>query len=352
MNTSDYSFGAKLLHRMVLGSPALCELSFDIEQTVHASGKYAHGYDDRYVFVSGLARSGTTALLRSFHDTRLFASLTYADMPFILAPNLWSTVSFTQKHMELKERAHKDGIWVNAKSPEALDEVFWKVFLHDSYILPDRLVLNDIPADVLARYESYIQLILKRNYKGQTLRYLSKNNNNILRFQPILSKFPKAVIIIPFREPVQHALSLQAQHLHFCRMQTDDRFILDYMNWIGHHEFGLNHKPFCLKDMAMMSRLTDFDRTSVNYWLLTWLNYYSYVMENFSTTCVLFSYEIFCRAPAKAMQQLFEKIELPENIAFDATPFQPKTRSDDEADERILAECHALYGNMLNRVMS
>jgi hypothetical protein len=348
MNTSDYNYGARLLHRIVLGSPTLTELSFDIECAVHGSGRGPVQSDERHVFVSGLARSGTTALMRCFYETGLFASLTYADMPFILAPNLWSSLSFAPKHTELKERAHKDGILVNVESPEALDEVFWKVFLHDNYILPDRLILHDSPEPVLAQYDRYLHLVIRKNDQGRPLRYLSKNNNNILRFRALLSRFPRATIIIPFREPLQHALSLLAQHRHFIRLQSDDPFILEYMNWIGHHEFGSNHKLFDLQNAAVMQRMAQFDKSNINYWLLTWLNYYSYALAQFATNCLWFSHETFCQAPTRSIQQLFEHIGLPA-LESDLAPFQAKTRADAEADKRILKDCLSVYEQLMQR---
>ena len=75
------------------------------------------------VFVAGVARSGTTILLNAIYDSDEFASLSYADMPFVLAPNLWSKISSTSKHL-IKERAHGDGIKVSSDSPEAFEEVF------------------------------------------------------------------------------------------------------------------------------------------------------------------------------------------------------------------------------------
>ena len=44
------------------------------------------------------------------------------------APNLWSKISFRNKDLELKERAH-NGIKVSTESPEAFEEVFWKTLL-------------------------------------------------------------------------------------------------------------------------------------------------------------------------------------------------------------------------------
>jgi len=349
MNVHGYNAAAKWLHRITLGSRGIAEISFDIERALYADAGPALPGHDQPVFVSGLARSGTTALLRALYDTRLFASLTYADMPFILAPNLWRTLSPGRHDMEHKERAHQDGIFVNAESPEAFDEVFWKVCLRDRYILPDRLVVNDVTAEVLALYQSYIRLILKKNDNGRPLRYLSKNNNNVLRLQSIIAGFPRAVIIIPFRDPVQHALSLLSQHIHFCRLQAADRFVLEYMNWIGHHEFGLNQKPFALADAGLLDRLVHQDRCHINYWLLTWMNYYSFVLDHFADACFLFSYETFCREPATVLLNVFPRIGVPCS-ALDIQPFQAKARSDSGADGSIVKECYSLYQKLLDRM--
>ena len=46
-----------------------------------------------------MARSGSTILLNSIYKTDIFASLTYADMPFVLAPNLWSKISLIKVNL-------------------------------------------------------------------------------------------------------------------------------------------------------------------------------------------------------------------------------------------------------------
>ena len=79
----------------------------------------------QHVFISGLARAGTTVLMRKFHATGLYRSLTYRDMPFVLAPNLWRRLSLiSRREIENAERAHGDNLFVNIDSPESLDEVF------------------------------------------------------------------------------------------------------------------------------------------------------------------------------------------------------------------------------------
>ena len=77
-----------------------------------------------HVFVTGMARSGTTVLLNAIYESNSFASLTYQDMPFILSPNLWSKINKDGFEIKKQERAHGDGISKNTSSPEAFEEVF------------------------------------------------------------------------------------------------------------------------------------------------------------------------------------------------------------------------------------
>ena len=61
---------------------------FDLEKIFFLRADYKT--DKNHVFVSGMARSGTTILLNAIYETDEFAALTYQDMPFILSPNIWS----------------------------------------------------------------------------------------------------------------------------------------------------------------------------------------------------------------------------------------------------------------------
>lgn len=345
MNEIKYNFFSRLLHRVSLGSKAVSEISFDIENAIYLKKNLPLNKEGNHVFITGLARSGTTALMQTLYDTKVFASLTYDDMPFILAPNLGEKFAKKQKIGELKERAHKDGIYINNESPEALDEVFWKVFLDNNYIKKDRLLKNKISTEIAAKFNNYIELILIKNYKSIKLRYLSKNNNNILRLDSLLQKFPNSKIIIPFRNPLQHALSLLNQHNHFCEIQQEDPFSLKYMNWIGHHEFGLNQKPFYFGNDEEFDRLVNFIKEDINYWLLIWLNYYRFVLEKYSDSCILFSYEKFCENPSKTMNNLAHKIDL-EYVEFKLDSFNTKTRTFDNFDKQIMKECLDVYSKL------
>jgi hypothetical protein len=345
MPGTGYSKLQKGFHRITLGSKTISELSFDLEQTLLGDKISAEVSDGKHLFITGLARSGTTTLLTSLYNTKAFASLTYEEMPFILAPNLKGKISFGHKSGIPKERAHADGIFIDNESPEALDEVFWKVLLNDNYITRDRLLINEVPQEILLKYRKYIDSILFKKYQGSKIRYLSKNNNNILRLHSIIDLFPGATVVIPFRDPLQHARSLLHQHKNFCSIHKRNAFSLSYMNWLGHHEFGLNQKPFFLNNHAIFDKMLCLEKDNINFWLLSWLNYYSYVLDNFANSCLLFSYERFCKDPNEALQQLWSHLEIQE-FHFNLTPFALNFRTSSNVDSDILNQCLNIYDRL------
>ena len=117
---NNYSWLEQKLHKFALSSQFMREVTFDFESTNISSTSET----ENHIFIAGLARAGTTILLNALYKSNVFSSLSYSDMPFVLAPNLWSKISFSKGNLEFKERAHGDGIKVSAESPEAFEEVF------------------------------------------------------------------------------------------------------------------------------------------------------------------------------------------------------------------------------------
>ncbi|MBP6030769.1 MAG: hypothetical protein KA533_05005 [Sphingobium sp.] len=256
---ADYSPLDKLLHHLALGSTMRAEMLHDIEKSMFL--KAAPADEGRHIFVCGLARAGTTILMREIHGSGVFGSLTYADMPFILAPNLWRKFSARGGSAgEKKERAHGDGIAVDYHSPEALDEVYWRVFGGKDYIRRDQLTPHKPDKDLIQGYRDMIRLVLLRT--GKT-RYLSKNNNMILRLPTLAKAMKQSLFLVPVRGPVSHAMSLFSQHRRFAEA---DRFTQSYMQWLGHHEFGATHRPFVWPGEAVKG-----DPETTAYWLDRWI---------------------------------------------------------------------------------
>ena len=245
---NNYSWLQKKLHQLALSSQFIRETTFDVESSLFSNELQTNND----VFVAGLARSGTTILLNALYKSNEFASLSYSDMPFVLAPNLWSKLSFNKDDAVLIERAHGDGIKVSYKSPEAFEEVFWMTF-------------HNLEEDTINKFKKYIQII-KHRYDMN--RYLSKNNQNIRRLKIISNNFPNSKVLIPFRDPIQHANSLLYQHKKFIKDSKEDRFIANYMKLIGHTEFGPEYNPIYKRNLNFKNDL------DINHWLEQWFLVY------------------------------------------------------------------------------
>jgi len=250
---NNYSWLQQKLHELALSSQFMRKAAFDLESSTISTTQCK----DNNVFVAGLARSGTTILLNALYESNEFSSLSYQDMPFVLAPNLWSKLSFSKKDNDLVERAHGDGIKVSIESPEAFEEVFWMTF-------------NEDYEDIKEKFKNYVQLINQKYNKG---RYLSKNNQNIRRIELISTIFPHSKILIPFRNPIQHSYSLLSQHQRFIQDSKKDKFISSYMKWIGHTEFGPNYIPLHNENLYFK------DDLDLNHWLEQWYLTYHNCLE-------------------------------------------------------------------------
>ena len=250
---NKYNWLQRNLHGLALSKKFIREASFDIEKLLFLKNHYP----DNHIFITGLARSGTTSILNSLHQTGNFGSLTYSDMPFVLSPNLWSKLHKPKKSdINFSERIHEDGIHISKLSPEAFEEVFWNTFDNGN----------------IDEFKNYVNLILKRYKKT---KYLSKNNQNIKRIDTIRNLYPNSIIFIPFREPLQQANSLLKQHKKFININKSNKFVSRYMSYIGHSEFGPNYKILSNKNLVYV------DDLSINHWLEQWYLFYKKIFNSF-----------------------------------------------------------------------
>jgi LPS sulfotransferase NodH len=333
------------MHRVALGSRLVGQASFDLEETTATR----RGQDleiVKPVFICGLARSGSTILLNALYQTGHFRSLTYRDMPFVLMSGLWRKLYATSRiQREARERAHGDRIMVNYDSPEAFEEVFWRIFYGDKYIFPDRVVPHHAPQSVREKFCRFVHHVLaSREGEGQT-RYLSKNNNNMLRLPTLRRVFEDAVIIVPFREPLQQAQSLLRQHQLFTDRHKTDRFSLDYMNWLGHYEFGLG-----LKHYAYTEADNPFAPADINYWLQCWLDTYKFALQYAPDDAVFLGYEQVCAAPLAILSAIFPLLSLPTDASSAAAFYQQAEPHDAgwHTDE-LLEACQRTYKALIEK---
>jgi len=313
---NNYNWLQKKLHIFALHSQLIRETTFDVNLSI---SKVDASFGE-HVFVCGMARSGTTAILNSLYGSDVFASLSYADMPFVLAPNIWSKLNLKDNNEDFVERAHGDGIKISTKSPEAFEEVFWRTF-------------NISDQETLGNFKKYINAICVNKNKK---RYLSKNNQNIKRLEHIIKPLIDSIFLVPFRDPLQHANSLLTQHKRFISSSQQDQFISTYMKLIGHTEFGPNYIPL------YNEKLLYTDTFNINHWLEQWLNIYKSV----------FSLDKYKNLKFVCYESLCSDIQCWENLKGFASINNPdylyefresKKEISEEIDNNLLGDCLKLY---------
>jgi hypothetical protein len=287
------------------------------------------------IIVTGMARSGTSALTRWIYDISkgTLASLTYRQMPLLAYP---SRFRYSFLKGRFRNRSHNDGLKIGLDTVEAFDEYVFKLLIKTSLTSGGSLPPYNVGKDNWKTYLNYVNRFSRDNNA-----YLSKNNNFILRlkdFQRYQLEGMKVVVLV--RRPEEVAFSLLKQHLLHCELHRKDKFALDYMNWIGHHEFGLGHKPF---EFPAALKLENYPKTDPNYWLCRWIEYHYYLLENIQIeNIILVMYDDFITDPVKALRHLGDYLEFPNSNEID--PFK-KTEYDfsDKLDATLLEVAMDIY---------
>ncbi len=349
-----YSWLDRLLHRTAFRAGTAQHALADVEEMIYQDA-LADIAVEHPVFVTALPRSGTTILLRLLWDSGHFASHTYQDMPFVLCPLLWDQYTGQFRGEETtRERAHGDGLQVSETSPEAFEEMIWKHFWPEHYqddrIRPWRS--DDQNAEFDAFFETHMRKIIavRQEDRREQRRYVSKNNLNIARLAAPPPSMQGGTFLIPFRDPVQQAASMHRQHERFLEIHAEDDFVREYMEAIGHHEFGEGLKPINFEDW-----LDDAPSSSegLDFWLRYWIAAYRHVLRHADDSTVLLPYARLTEAPEPALAQLAEALDVPEvDLVSQSDRLEPpRTHSVDETSlsKSLRREADEVYDRLNQR---
>lgn len=355
-STNAYSGTDRLLHEVAFSTyPMQVSLS-SLEDRLFQKALRTHRVE-RPVFIAALPRAGTTLLLECCAALPDFATHRYRDMPFVPIPCLWGSFArFFAKSSETRERAHGDGMMINADSPEALEEVIWMQFWAEQYA-KDRIQPWSQTADrsgFREFFDRHMRKVIHRRGGNASTRYLSKNNLNIARLPWLRDQFPDAVLLVPFRDPVQHAASLLRQHRNFLSIHAEDAFAASYMRAIGHFDFGVNLRPVDFGGWLDRRRVTD--PKSLAFWLEYWTAAYRYFL-NLDCGLRFFSYDVFCESGEEGLSSLAEVVECREKEALTTQRDRvrsPRPAEIDVADvsPEILEEARQCHRDLLNRALN
>ncbi len=315
----NYSFVDRLIHRIAFAAPPVQLTAADAEGSLFRAD--FDGVDGgRPIFITSLPRAGTTLLLEALHVFPSLAAHLYRDMPFVMAPVLWSRLIGTfRRRAELRERAHGDGMQVGYDSPEAFEEVLWRAFWPEKYGT-DGIALwqaTDGKREADAFFAQHMKKIiaLRRPGRQQDGRYISKNNANIARLDLIRCMFPDASVLVPFRNPVEQAISMLRQHRNFTLMHAERPFVRRYMADIGHYEFGALRRPIAFPGLDELAG--GRDPNDADYWLAYWIAAFDYVLAR-RESIILISYEDTCSDGRHALADICARAGIAEDGALPA----------------------------------
>lgn len=308
---------------------------------------------ERPVFVTSLPRAGTTIMLNILAELPEFASATYRHMPFTLSPLLWGGFSGTfRKSGEVSERAHGDGIEVGVDSPEAFEEMLWMAFWPAHF--EERRILTWSAADRNAEFESFFRAHMAK-IVGATpgaRRYVSKNNANIARLALLNEVFPDASIVIPLRDPRSQVASLMRQHARFLELHAREPFARQYMEGIGHFEFGGALKPIAFGGESLDAEQAD----GPDFWLRNWIGAYEFVLATAGPGAIFVDHDALCADPSPRLALLAEAIgcDDPQALAGLSATFRspPPPPALDGADPNLLERALELHRDLCGRSLA
>jgi hypothetical protein len=274
LRSADY-FLARFAHALPGAMRILGDLETDLLRDRLASIPI-----DRPVFITGLARSGTTLLLNLLSQLPNVATHRYSDFPFLFVPVAWNRL---QDRMGASgtpvERPHKDRIKITRDSPEAFEEPIWAHFfegIHDPSEL-HRLT----PADRRPQFDDFFREHLRKVLllRGGT-RYVSKGNYNVTRLEYLASLLPDARFLVPVRHPVDQVESLMRQHRLFSDYSERDERVPAYLRAAGHFEFGPQRVPVNINesDARRMADAWRAGEDAVGYAVM-WHSVYAHVHQ-------------------------------------------------------------------------
>lgn len=313
---NQYNFSQRIIHKLILSSKNILKSLYEFEKLINSKDLNIEELkNNNHIFITGLPRSGTTALLNAFYNSNKYASLTYGDMPMITSPNINSKIfkSFNENYIQ---RIHADNIYINKQSPESFDEIFLNAF-DENY--------NE--------YLNYIGMILKK-YNKQL--YLSKNNLTYKRKTKLKKILPCASFVITVRHPFYHASSLYHQHLKITEKQKQNHFIIDYMNLTHHNEFGIGHKPW-----SKPKKYLEINKP--NYWLEQWFEFYKNIFINVNKNDIVVIYELL--ENKKYLLNKFHKIQNLNKYIFINN--NKNKIYDFKYDNNLLNRCLELYSKFI-----
>lgn len=277
------------------------------------------------IFITSLARAGTTILTEMLEQHPDATSHHYSDFPNVWTP-YWRNYILQRSRRTappLEERAHRDRVMVSADSPEAVEELLWMHFfpLCHAHGQDNRLDAEHARPEFDDFYRDHIRKLL---CVRSARRYLAKGNYNVLRLAYLKHLFPDFRVLVPYRDPVDHIASLAKQHQFFLEQHRLNPRIGHMLSLNGHFEFGPHRRALCFGDQAEWQSTQDAWNTGreVEGWARYWSACYRHLLEQthddqtLAAACRFISYERLCEQSGDVIDEILS------HCVLDATAFK------------------------------
>jgi hypothetical protein len=269
------------------------------------------------IYVSGLARSGSTLLHEVVSSHPGVCTHRFKDYPLVFTPYWWRRAAANVRPRAPRERPHGDGMMITTDSPDALEEMVWSAFFHSCHdpTVSNLLAATDSNPAFESFYRDHVRKLLLA--EGAT-RYAAKANYHVARLPYLVRLFPDARFLIPVREPAGHIASLLRQHERFSQGQRQHPRALAFMQRSGHFEFGLDRRPMHLGDGQRVAQIRaawaagDEVRGLALYWDMVYGHLARLLAadEQVRAAALLVRFETTCEAPADTLRAVLRHCAL------------------------------------------
>jgi hypothetical protein len=275
---------------------------------------------DRPIYITGLARAGTTITLEMLNKHPDIAAHRYLHMVLPYTPH-WTQNIANYVPIIMKtpvERLHKDRIAVTRDSPEAVEEIFWQKYFPETH--------NEKSSNILDKnvqnphFEVFYRDHLKKLLINRKVtRYLAKNNYNVARMEYLQKLFPDVKFLIIIRNPFDHIASLAKQDGVLKELEQNDPRLLDWTKIIGHREFGTAKVCINFGDQETIQKIRSLWKNKETYmegWAIYWVKAYSYIHKTLKKNpklkkaSLVIRYEDLCESSELTIDQIIEHIEV------------------------------------------
>jgi len=272
------------------------------------------------IYITGLARSGTTIMLEMLSKHPNLATHQYKNLLIPFFPYWLYQISLKLKiYSKPVERIHKDGIMVTSDSPEAVEEIFWKKYFKHTRSDDFSHIINKntVKPKFERYYSNHIRKLLIAQGRPQ---YLAKNNYNITRMEYLQRIFPSVKFLLIIRNPVDQIASLIKQTKLFMKMEKDISLFQDWLKILGHQEFG--HHRVCInvnnpEMIYKIRKLWSKKKSYVKGWAYYWASIYDFIAtqleknKELKKATLIVNYDELCENPAKIIDLILKHTDLP-----------------------------------------